>query len=57
MYIPTQCSFFKLLAPVQTVSELEQSNIVFCNLVDEMSCRSELTKGKFVMVLVIKDVH
>ena len=54
---PTECSFFELLAPVQTIAELKQANIILCNLVNEVSSRSELAEGELVMVLVVQDVH
>ena len=55
--IPTERSTLKLLTPVQAVTELEQADIVFGYLVNEMSRCAELTEGKFVVVLVVKDIE
>ena len=55
--IPTERSTLKLLTPVQAVTELEQSDIVFGYLVNEMSRCAELTEGKLVVILVVQNVH
>ena len=55
--IPTERSTLKLLTPVQAVAELEQADIVFGYLVNEMSCCAELTEGKLVVILVVEDIE
>lgn len=57
MYAPTHRSPLELFTPVETVSELEQTDIVLCYLVDEVTSRTQLTKRELVVVFVVKDVH
>ncbi len=56
-YAPTERSLLELLTPIQTVSELQKTDIVLGNLVDQMSCSTKLTKGKLVMVFVVEHIH
>lgn len=55
--LPTQGSSFQLLTSVQTVTELEKTDIVLCDLINEMPTCAKLTKCKLVVVLVIQNVH
>lgn len=56
-FIPSKGGLFKLLAPIQRVTKLQESAIIFCNLINEMASCVYLTKSQFVMVLVVQDVH
>lgn len=56
-YIPTESCFFELFTSVQAVTEFEETDIVFCDLVDKVSSCSKLTQGELVMVLVVKYIH
>lgn len=56
-YAPTHRSPLELFTPVKTVSELEQTDIVLCYLVDEVTSRTQLTKRELIVVFVVKDVH
>ena len=50
---PTERGTLELLASVQAVTKLEQTDIVLGYLVDEMPGGTELTKGQLIVVLVI----
>ena len=50
------CSL-QLLAPVQTVSVLEETTVLFRNIVDQMLGSIELSKSKLVMVFVVQCVE
>ena len=56
-YEPAKCSSFELLAAVQAVAELEETAVVFRDLVDQMSAGVDLTQGEFVMILVVQDIQ
>ena len=47
----------ELLASVQTVTELEESDIVLCDLVNQMACGAQLTESQLVVILVVEDVE
>ena len=47
----------QLLAAVKRVAVLEKTDIVLGDIVDEMLGSIDLAQGKFVVVLVIEDVH
>jgi hypothetical protein len=49
----TESSSFKLFTSVERVSELDQADVVFGNLGDEVSSGVELSKSKLVVVLVV----
>ena len=53
----TERSSLELLAAVQTVAELEQTDVVLGYLVDEMPCCAELAESKLVVVLVVQDIE
>src|SRR6478609_1998039 len=54
---PTEGGLLQLLASVQRVTKLEQSDVVLCDAVDEVASGVELTKSQLVVVLVIKNVE
>lgn len=54
---PTQRRPLQLLTSVQRVTELNQANIVFCDLRNEVTSSVELTESELVVVLVVQDVQ
>ncbi len=54
---PTKSSPFQLLAAIQTVAVLDQSDKVLGYIVNKILSSAELTKGEFVMIFVVKNVH
>ena len=54
---PTESSSLELLASIQAVAELEQTDIVLADLVNEMLRSIDLPERELVVVLVVKDVH
>jgi len=54
---PTESSTFELFAAVERVAEFQETDIVFCDLVDEVTSSAELAEGEFVVVFVVEDVH
>ena len=57
LYAPTKRSTLELLAAVQAVTKLEQADIVFCDLVNEVPRCSELAESKFIMVFIVQNIH
>lgn len=53
----TKSGPLELLASVQRITELEQSNVIFGDLRDEMTGSIELTKRELVVVLVVQDIQ
>ena len=53
----TESSTLELLASVETVTELEEADIVFCNLVDKVPSGAELPEGELVVVLVVENIE
>lgn len=53
----SESCLLELFASVKTVSEFEQTAVIFSNLNDEVTGSIELTKREFVVVLVVKDVE
>ena len=53
----TERSSLELLAAVQTVAELEQTDVVLGYLVDEMPCCAELAESELVVILVVEDIE
>lgn len=53
----TERGTLELLGSVQTVGELEQSEVILGNLVDEMSSLVELTEGDLPVLLVVENVE
>ena len=51
----TQSRALELLAAVQTVTELDQTNIVLGHLLDQVTSRIDLTECQLIMVFVVKD--
>ncbi len=54
---PPECGFFQLLAPIQRVAKLEETDIIFRDLGDKMTSCVELTEGELVMILIVQDVE
>jgi hypothetical protein len=46
-----------LLASVQRVTKLEQSNVILGDAVDQVASSVELAESELVMVLVIKNIE
>lgn len=55
-HAPPKSSALELLTPVETISKLEETNIILAYLVDQMSAGIDLAKSKFVVILVVKYV-
>lgn len=53
----TQCSSFERLASVERVRVLDKLQIVFAHVIDHVFSSFDMTKGEFVMVLVIEYVE
>lgn len=53
----TECGSLELFTSVQRVSKLEESDIVFCDLGDEMTSGVQLPQSKLVVVLVVQNVE
>ena len=53
----SKCRALQLLATVQRVTELEQTEIVLANPVDEPAGHVELAESKLVMVAIVQHVH
>lgn len=53
----TESGFLQLLASVEGVTKLEQSTVIFRDLVDQMSRSVQLSQSELVMVLVVQDVQ
>jgi hypothetical protein len=53
----TEGSLLELLTAVERVTKLEETNIVLGNLGDQVASSGDLTEGKLVVVLVVKDVE
>jgi hypothetical protein len=54
---PSESGLFELFAPIQTVSKLQQPDVILSDLIDQVSGRVELTESELVMVLVVEDVE
>mgnify|MGYP001592418646 FL=1 len=54
---PTERGLLELLAPVETVSELEQTAVVFADRDNQVAARVELSERELVVVLVVEDVE
>jgi len=52
----TESSLLELLAAVERVTELEETNIVLGDLRDEVTSSRDLAEGKLVVVLVVENV-
>ena len=50
-------SLLELLATVERVTKLEETNIILSDLVNQVASSVHLTQSQLVMVLVVKDVH
>ena len=57
MNVPTECCSFQLLTSVETVSELQETHVIFCDLIDKMPRGTQLTEGELVVVLVVQYIH
>jgi hypothetical protein len=53
----SKCCPLELFAAVQTVSELEKTDIVFAYVVYQVLAGIDLAKGKLVVVFIIKNVE
>ena len=51
--VPTESGTFELLATIETVTELEKPDIIFCDRINQVPCGPELTKGELVMIFVV----
>ena len=47
----------QLLCTVKSISVLEHTHVVFCELVHDLTGDVHLTEGEFVMVTIIQDIH
>jgi hypothetical protein len=54
--LPSEGGPLELLASVQRVTELEETNIVLGQVVNEVAGNVELTKRELVMIPVVQDV-
>ena len=54
---PTERSALELLAAIQTVTKLEETDVVLRDLVNKVPCRARLAEGELVVVFVVKHVH
>lgn len=57
IYSPTKSRLLQLLAPVQTITKLQQTNVVLSDLVDQVLASSELTQSELVMIFIVKHIH
>lgn len=57
MNLPAQSSSLQLLASIQTVAELQQTNVIFANLVDKMASGIDLSKSKLIVILIVKNIE
>ena len=57
LYSPAKGRFFELFATIQTVSEFEETDIIFGNLVYKVPACAQLTQREFVVIFVIQYVH
>ena len=56
-YPPSERGLLQLLASIQTISKLQQPDVILADLVDQVPRRVQLTEGELVMVLVVQDVE
>ncbi len=53
----TEGRAFQLLAAIERITKLEQSNVVLGHVIDEVSGSVDLTQGQLVVVPVIEHIH
>lgn len=56
-HAPTKGSYFELLTSIQAVAKLEESYVIFGNVIDEMAGSPKLAQCKLVMIFVVKYIH
>ena len=47
----------ELFSAVEGISILEHTNVVFGELVDDLTCNIHLTESEFVVVTIVKNIH